>query len=70
MLPQEIINAVKAGTFTIYSIERLEQAIELLMDAPAGHRRTDGSFPPDSVYAKVQSNLSVLHDASGNTPSA
>ncbi|MFN4907901.1 MAG: Lon protease family protein [Bacteroidota bacterium] len=70
MLPQEIIDAVKAGTFTIYSIERLEQAIELLMNAPAGRRRTDGTFPSDSVYAKVQSNLSVLHAASKSTPSA
>lgn len=70
MLPQEIIDAVKDGTFAIYAIERLEEAIELLMDVPAGRRRTDGTFPPGSFYAKVQNNLSVLHAASKSTPTA
>ncbi|MEN9281884.1 MAG: hypothetical protein RL594_819 [Bacteroidota bacterium] len=70
MLSQEIIDAVHDGKFSIYAVDRLEDAIELLMSTPAGHRRRDGSFPADSVYAKVQANLSVLHGASRNAHEA
>lgn len=69
MLSREIIDAVEKGKFAIYAIDRLEEAINLLMDTPAGHRRRDGSFPPESVFAKVQANLSVLHTASRSTAS-
>lgn len=70
MLSQEIIDAVNNGKFFVVAIDRVEDAIELLMNTPAGHRRRDGSFPPESVFAKVQQNLSVLHAASKSTPSA
>ncbi|MEY3386055.1 MAG: hypothetical protein RIR53_866 [Bacteroidota bacterium] len=71
MLPEEIIKAVNKGTFFIYAIERLEEAIEILMQMPAGKRRRDGTFAEGTVYAKVQANLSVLHTASRTgTPSA
>jgi lon-related putative ATP-dependent protease len=64
MLSDEIIAAVKAGTFHIYPVTRLEEAVELMMGMPAGRVGRDGRFPPDSVYAKVQTNLDVLHEAS------
>jgi lon-related putative ATP-dependent protease len=64
MLSQEIIDAVNNGKFFVVAISRLEEAIELLLQTPAGHRRRDSTFPEGSVYAKVQTNLSVLHDAS------
>lgn len=64
MLSEEIIEAVKAKKFRIYAVSRIEQAIELMMGHPAGVRRKTGVFPPDTVFAKVQHNLDVLHDAS------
>lgn len=64
MLSQEIIDAVKEKKFTIYAVSRVEEAIEIMMGCTAGTRRKSGEFAPDTVYAKVQANLSVLHEAS------
>jgi lon-related putative ATP-dependent protease len=64
MLRDEIVAAVKARQFNIWPVARVEQAVELMMGMPAGAPRPDGQFPPNSVYCKVQHNLSVLHEAS------
>jgi predicted ATP-dependent protease len=64
MLPEEIIEAVNAKKFRIYAVSRIEQAIEIMMNHPAGTRRKSGEFAPDTVFSKVQTNLDVLHEAS------
>lgn len=64
MLPEEIIKAVNAKKFRIYAVSRIEQAIEIMMNHPAGIHRKSGEFAPGSVFAKVQANLDVLHEAS------
>jgi predicted ATP-dependent protease len=67
MLRDEIIAAVRAKQFWIYPVSRLEQAVELLLGVPAGIRDDQGCFLPDTVYGKVQHNLTVLHQASQST---
>lgn len=64
MLRDDIVEAVKKRLFNVWPIVRLEDAIELMMGMPAGRFQSDGSFPPNTVYAKTQSNLDVLHEAS------
>ncbi len=64
MLNDEIVDAVKAKKFHIYAIERVEEAVELMMGVPAGKVRSDGRFPDGTVFGKVQHNLDVLHEAS------
>jgi lon-related putative ATP-dependent protease len=64
MLSEEIIEAVNAKKFRIYAVSRIEQAIEIMMNHPAGTRRKSGEFAPDTVFSKVQTNLDVLHEAS------
>lgn len=64
MLSDEIIEAVKKKKFFLYPITRLEEAVELMMGTPAGRMTKRGSFPANSVFAKVQANLDVLHQAS------
>jgi len=64
MLRDDIVEAVKKRLFNVWPIVRLEDAIELMMGMPAGRIQSDGSFPPNTVYAKTQSNLDVLHEAS------
>jgi predicted ATP-dependent protease len=66
MLRDEIIEAVRAKQFWIYPITRLEEAVELLLGVPAGVRDENGCFAPDTVFGKVQHNLTVLHEASKN----
>lgn len=57
MLRQEVLDAVEAGQFHIYAIETIDQGIELLTGVPAGEKQEDGSFPPDTINAKVQNRL-------------
>lgn len=64
MLNDEIVDAVKTKKFHIYAIERVEEAVELMMGVPAGKVRSDGRFPEGTVFGKVQHNLDVLHEAS------
>lgn len=64
MLTDEIVDAVRAKKFHIYAIERVEEAVELMMGMPAGKSRKDGKFPEGTVFGKVQHNLDVLHEAS------
>ena len=64
MLNDEIIEAVKQKKFTIYPVETVSDAVELMMGMPAGRVGRNGKFPDGTVYAKVQHNLDVLHEAS------
>ncbi len=64
MLREDVVEAVRKGKFALYPVQRLEEAVELLMGMPAGTIQADGRFPSGSVYAKVQANLDVLHKAS------
>lgn len=60
----EIVEAVRRKQFCIYPIKRLEDAIFLMMGLEAGQLRKDNTFPPNTLFAKVQHNLDVLHEAS------
>ncbi len=57
MLRQDVIEAVKEGQFSVYAVETVDQAIELLTGVPAGERRKDGSFPPGSINQLVEARL-------------
>jgi lon-related putative ATP-dependent protease len=57
MLRQDVIEAVKEGQFSVYAVETVDQAIELLTGVPAGKRRKDGSFPPGSINQLVEARL-------------
>ncbi len=57
MLKNEVAEAVEAGRFNIWSVETIDQGIEILTGIPAGERREDGSYPEGSVYCLVDSRL-------------
>lgn len=60
MLREDVVQAVKAGKFHIYTVERVEEAIELMLDTPAGQRNEQGDFPEGSVNARVEQRLVEL----------
>ncbi len=60
MLRQEILDEVARGRFNIWAISRVEEGIELLTGVPAGERQEDGSYPPGSVFGKVDARLGEL----------
>ena len=57
MLREDVVQAVRDKKFTVYAIETIDEAIELLTGSPAGLRGDDGEFPADSVNRKVEKQL-------------
>ncbi len=57
MLKDEVIEAVEAGKFHIYSVETIEEGIELLTGVPAGKRQADGTFPEDTIFGLADNRL-------------
>jgi len=57
MLREDVVEAVRSGKFKVYSVSRIDEALELMTGVPAGERGPDGSFPPDSINGRVQAQL-------------
>lgn len=57
MLNDEVIAAVKAKKFHLWSVETIEQGIEILTGVPAGERAADGTYPEGSLFRKVDDRL-------------
>lgn len=60
MLKPEVLDSVRAGTFRIWAVRSVDEGIELLTGVSAGVRGADGSYPPDTVYGKVDARLREL----------
>ena len=60
MLRQDVVEAVRAGKFSIYAVENVDQAMELLTGVPAGEPDADGLVPKDSVNYFVMVQLMHL----------
>ncbi len=60
MLKKEVIEAVSEGKFHIWSVETVEDGIELLMDMPAGIPDEQGNYPENTLFNKVSGSLKFL----------
>jgi lon-related putative ATP-dependent protease len=60
MLRQDVVDAAKAGKFTIYPVGTIDQGIEILTGVSAGERGTDGKFPDGTINARVEKRLKDL----------
>lgn len=57
MLKKEVVEAVSEGRFAIYAVRTISEGIEILTGVPAGERQDDGSYPPGTIYRKVEERL-------------
>jgi hypothetical protein len=55
-----VVEAVESGHFTIYAVNTLEEAIELLTGVPAGARNLEGAYPPDTVFGRAAQRLEEM----------
>jgi lon-related putative ATP-dependent protease len=62
MLKEEIVDAVKAGKFHIYSVRTIDEGIEVLTGVKAGERRPDGTFTEETVNYRVDKQLRDMAD--------
>jgi predicted ATP-dependent protease len=63
MLKQEVVEAVREGVFSIYSVATVDQALELLMGRDAGKEKADGVFNQRSIGAEVVKRLREMAKA-------
>ncbi|EGM76470.1 Putative ATP-dependent protease [Rheinheimera sp. A13L] len=49
VLNDEVIKAVEQGQFHIYVVKGVDEALELLMDMPAGERNSKGQYPKRTI---------------------
>ncbi|MFH2005873.1 MAG: ATP-binding protein [bacterium] len=63
MLSQEVIRAVRDGSFNIYAVRSIDEGIEVLTGRPAGLRRKNGTWTPGTINAEVQDRLCYLKNA-------
>lgn len=57
MLSNELIEDVRKGNFHIYSIDTIDDAIELLFGLEAGEADKDGNYPKQSLYGLVDARI-------------
>ena len=62
MLHDDVIQAVNAGQFHVWSVETIEQGIEILTGIKAGQRGKNGAFPKGSIYQRVDTRLQTMAD--------
>ena len=60
MLPEEVLEAVEAGKFHIWAVERAEEGLEILTGMPTGEPDESGAYPEGTVFYKVQERLKDL----------
>ncbi len=64
MLKDEVIDAVRAGTFHIYGVETVEEGIEILTGYPVGEIDDKGEYEENTVFGKVARKLKKYRDLS------
>jgi lon-related putative ATP-dependent protease len=60
MLQEEVTEAVAAGQFHVYAVSSIDEAIEILTGHPAGELQPDGTYPAESVNARVLQRLQEM----------
>ena len=57
MLRSDVVDAVKAGKFHIYSVRSIDEGIEVLTGIAAGALQADGRYPEGTINDRVQKKL-------------
>ncbi|MDH3628884.1 MAG: AAA family ATPase [Acidobacteriota bacterium] len=60
MLDKAVVAAIRKRRFHVWSVNSIEEGLQVLTGKVAGVRRDDGTFPPKSLYAAVDAELTRL----------
>lgn len=63
MLSADVVEAVRNKQFHIWSVQNIEEGIELLTGIPAGKANDEGQYPPKTIYGRVQKRLQEITEA-------
>ena len=62
MLRADVVEACRAGDFTVYPVATIDQGIEILTGVESGLAGDDGAFPKGTINALVESRLRAMAD--------
>ncbi|MEW6080819.1 MAG: AAA family ATPase [Bacillota bacterium] len=57
MLKEEVLEAVRQGLFRVWSVDTIDEGLEILTGVPAGIMGPDGEYPKDTVHGRVDRRL-------------
>ena len=57
MLRADVVEAVAAGRFAVHAVGTADQGLAILTGAAAGSRDPCGTFPRESINARVEQRL-------------
>ena len=57
VLRDEVAAEIEAGRFHVWSVETIEEALELFLEAPVGEPDDDCRYPPDTINGRVAAEL-------------
>lgn len=57
MLAKRVVDAVKEGTFTVYTTTSVDEALELLTGRTMGSETATGEFPPHTINQQIVERL-------------
>ena len=60
MLSDEVIEAVKAGQFHIYAVEKADEALHLLTGLEPGELDSNGKYPEGTISARILKRLEEI----------
>jgi predicted ATP-dependent protease len=56
-LRQEVLQSVERNKFHVWSVETIDQGLEILSGMPVGELQPDGSYPPETINQAVAKRL-------------
>ncbi|HMD87786.1 MAG TPA: AAA family ATPase [Anaerolineaceae bacterium] len=62
MLKEEVVQAVRDGQFHVWTVNSIDEGIELLTGVKAGQKKEDGTFEEGSINEKVNKRLKDLSE--------
>ncbi len=63
VLRGEVIEAVREGKFSIYTIDRMEEGLEILTGIPVGELQEDDTYPEGTINYLVTKRLTEIGEA-------
>ena len=60
VLRRDVIEAVKNGRFTVYGINTVDEAVEIMAGLDPGERGPDGTYPERTLYGNVSKRLTEM----------
>jgi lon-related putative ATP-dependent protease len=62
VLHDDVVEAVQAGQFNIYTIDKMEEGLEILTGMKAGELKEDGTYPEGTINFLIEKRLTEISE--------